>query len=233
MLLPWRDWQKVLQRLMKRQITRPSTQRPRWRPLVVLTLTVAAVALVWVMPLGKMLSLPLEQRFPRPDEVSPHVLNGIIVLAGDYARFEAGVALAAAHPSLRLVLVTGPKTERVRVLALGKGISEERMMFELHSTNTYENALYTRRLIARSDGRVPGRWLLVTSGVHMPRAVGVFRHVGFDIVPYPVFAMEYPHHRHNLWLALWEWLGLIVYYVRGRTDVIFPAARLGAGSVLL
>jgi uncharacterized SAM-binding protein YcdF (DUF218 family) len=33
----------------------------------------------------------------------------------------------------------------------------------------------------------PGeRWLLVTSAYHMPRAVGLFRKVGFAVEPYPV-----------------------------------------------
>ena len=202
-------------------------RRLRWRLLGLLALIVATACVAWAMPLGKVLSLALEQRFPRPDEVSLDAPNGIIVLAAEYARFEAGVALAAAHPSLRLVLVlvTGPKTERVRALALGKGISEERVTFELHSTTTYENAHYTRRLLTNGDGPVPGRWLLVTSGIHMPRAVGVFRHAGFDVVPYPVFATEYPQDRHSLWLALREWIGLIVYDVRGRTDALWPSPR--------
>ena len=30
------------------------------------------------------------------------------------------------------------------------------------------------------------RWLLVTSAHHMPRSVGIFRKVGFEVEPYPV-----------------------------------------------
>jgi uncharacterized SAM-binding protein YcdF (DUF218 family) len=216
------DWRKVPGWLVKRQIPQPPPRRRGWCPLGLPALVVATAALAWATPLGQVLSLSLERRFPRPDEISLHALNGIIVLAGDYARFQAGVALAAAHPILRLVLVTEPKTERIRALALGKGISEERMTFELQSTNTYENAIYTRHLLTGADRPVSGRWLLVTGGIHMPRAVGVFRHAGFDVVPYLVFATEYPHHRHHLWLALWEWAGLVLYHARGRTDALWP-----------
>jgi uncharacterized SAM-binding protein YcdF (DUF218 family) len=30
------------------------------------------------------------------------------------------------------------------------------------------------------------RWVLVTSAYHMPRSIGIFRKVGFEVEPYPV-----------------------------------------------
>jgi uncharacterized SAM-binding protein YcdF (DUF218 family) len=69
----------------------------------------------------------------------------------------------------------------------------------------------------------------------MPRAIGVFRKIGFAVVPYPVdYQTAGPQ---DLWLlsgspidnirkidgAVHEWLGLLVYWITGRTSALFPA----------
>jgi uncharacterized SAM-binding protein YcdF (DUF218 family) len=69
----------------------------------------------------------------------------------------------------------------------------------------------------------------------MPRAVGVFRKVGFDVVPYPVdyrtagsvsmlrpfgFAGEGLRRTD---IAAKEWIGLLSYYLSGKSDAVFPA----------
>ncbi len=79
----------------------------------------------------------------------------------------------------------------------------------------------------------PGeRWLLVTSAYHMPRAVGAFRKVGFEVEAYPV---DYRTHG-NLWIpfddaasglrrtdtATREWVGLLVYWLTGKSSALFP-----------
>ena len=58
-----------------------------------------------------------------------------------------------------------------------------RVQLEERSRNTVENALFTKALIDPKPGE---RWLLVTSAMHMPRAVGVFRQAGFPVEAYPV-----------------------------------------------
>ncbi|NJO56672.1 MAG: YdcF family protein, partial [Rhodospirillales bacterium] len=54
---------------------------------------------------------------------------------------------------------------------------------ETRSRNTYENARFTREIIEPAPAET---WLLVTSAYHMPRAIGVFHTVGWDVLPYPV-----------------------------------------------
>ena len=51
------------------------------------------------------------------------------------------------------------------------------------SRNTCENAIYTAQLIKPTKQQT---WVLVTSAMDMPRAVGVFRKGGFQVLPYPV-----------------------------------------------
>src|SRR5262245_9501340 len=82
----------------------------------------------------------------------------------------------------------------------------------------------------------PGeRWLLVTSAMHMPRAVGVFRKAGFDVDAYPV---DYrTTSTRGLWTllpsalmggigimdrAVHEWSGLLFYWIAGGITVLFP-----------
>jgi uncharacterized SAM-binding protein YcdF (DUF218 family) len=62
------------------------------------------------------------------------------------------------------------------------GVPREAILEESRSRNTFENAVETRRLLAREG---IDRVLLVTSALHMPRAVALFRCAGFDVVPAP------------------------------------------------
>jgi uncharacterized SAM-binding protein YcdF (DUF218 family) len=57
------------------------------------------------------------------------------------------------------------------------------LWLEERSRNTYENALFSRQILA-SHGI--NRIILVTSAMHMPRAVKLFEHQGFEVVPAPV-----------------------------------------------
>jgi uncharacterized SAM-binding protein YcdF (DUF218 family) len=77
------------------------------------------------------------------------------------------------------------------------------------------------------------RWLLVTSALHMPRAVGCFRAAGFQVEPYPVEFRtgSLSHHTQyatwsaaffNLDFAMKEWIGLIAYRLMGRINALFP-----------
>lgn len=58
------------------------------------------------------------------------------------------------------------------------GLDPSRIIFESKSRNTIENALFTKELV---DPKPTEKWLLVTSGFHMPRAYGMFRKIGFPV----------------------------------------------------
>lgn len=114
------------------------------------------------------------------------------------------------------------------------GIAPERIVLENESRTTDENARFTRDLVAPKPGE---RWLLVTSAHHMPRSIGVFRKAGFDVEPYPV------DWRTRGWIDAWmpfdrlttglacadtavhEWVGLLAYWMAGRSDALFPGPR--------
>jgi uncharacterized SAM-binding protein YcdF (DUF218 family) len=62
------------------------------------------------------------------------------------------------------------------------GVPKDAILEEDRSRNTFENAVEAKRMLEPLHLH---RILLVTSALHMPRAVGLFRHQGFEVVPAP------------------------------------------------
>ncbi len=174
---------------------------------------------VFATPLASWVTLPLEERFPRPAS-APAEVTGIVVLGGAVEqrmtearglpslngaaeRMTEAVALARRYPNARIVftggsgaLVAGGMTEAdvARRLFLDLGIAEERLVLEQESRNTWENALLTHRLLSPRPGET---WLLVTSASHMPRSMGCFRGAGWEITAWPVNYTTAPD--NSLW----------------------------------
>jgi len=62
------------------------------------------------------------------------------------------------------------------------GIPTEAIVQEPDSLNTYENAVNVRKILADRGIR---RVLLVTSAMHMPRSLLIFKRQGIDVIPAP------------------------------------------------
>lgn len=156
-------------------------------------------------------------------------------------RIIAFAALARQYPEAQLVFTgtAGPygdndprATAAMRLILQSLGMDVSRVRFEAQARNTAENALFTRRMMEPAAG---SRWLLVTSAFHMPRAMGCFRAVDFPVTAYPVdYRTMGPGHLDALFtraaagqdltdISSKEWVGLLVYYLTGRTNALFPA----------
>ncbi|HJW78961.1 MAG TPA: YdcF family protein [Beijerinckiaceae bacterium] len=207
-------------------------------------------------PLATLVILPLEERFPAFRDDGAEVA-GIVVLGGaieaeeSLARAqltvnEAGervialADLARRHPAARILFSGGagalltdepPEAEVLSRFAETLGVARERLVLETRSRSTRENALFSQALA----GALPGeRWLLVTSGWHMPRAIGAFRQAGFPVTAYPVdYRTRGPQDRRRpfafaanglrrLDIATKEWIGLLAYRLAGYTDALLP-----------
>ncbi len=224
----------------------------RW----VVVASAALLLIGGIFPLSTWMTLPLEQRFPRTDLSGPDI-DGIIVLGGaEDARVAAGrrghavnesaeriteaAALALRYPRAKLVFTSNtiryrgePFTgaEAANRIFRDLGIGADRLLAESASRNTWENAVHTKALVQPRPGQ---RWLLVTSASHMPRAMGVFRKVGFPVEPWPVdyrTADERDSYRlfdapteglKRFELAVKEWVGLITYWLMRRSGELFP-----------
>lgn len=78
----------------------------------------------------------------------------------------------------------GPSEAAVmRRLALDHGIADERIVTEERSRNTFENGVYTGRIIRDRGWR---RIVLITDAWHMRRALYVFHRLGLDAGGDPV-----------------------------------------------
>jgi uncharacterized SAM-binding protein YcdF (DUF218 family) len=166
------------------------------------------------------LTAALEDRFTRPTDVSLDDVNGFIALGGSHDRIVEAVRLARQYPNAKLI-VTGAPPEDV-AYAQSQGFAKDRLLIEPQAKTTFENALFSRQLLA-PDGRQ--KWLIVTSAVHMPRAVGSFREAGFSALPWPVFEQQTGtvNTVETSRATLHEVFGLLEYWFLGRIGSPFPA----------
>ena len=65
----------------------------------------------------------------------------------------------------------------------GMGIPDSDILVESSSRTTFENAIFCKRKIDSSGLKPP--YVLVTSALHIPRAVHAFQKAGLQVVPYP------------------------------------------------
>lgn len=222
----------------------------------ILALAGVLALMVMLLPLHLYLLRPLEQRFPRPS--LPEHLDGIIVLGGaveqnlseayDQAnlnhaaeRMTEAVRIAKFYPEAKLVFSGGSaeilKQSKYQEADVAKrffvelGLPESQIVLETRSRNTFENVAFSKELLEPKADEV---WLLITSAMHMPRSVGIFRYFAWQVIPYPVdyrvgLSLSSDPRRFFsdklllIDLASKEWLGLLAYRFLGRTVAIFPA----------
>lgn len=154
------------------------------------------------------------------------------------------ISLGRRYPEAKLVYSDGigklfgdrlPGAEQAKAFYRQQGFDLGRIIFEDRSRNTWENALYSSELVEPSPEET---WLLVTSARHIPRAIGVFRKLDWHVVPFPVDyraakpgaetqvpRFDLPNvaaRLRELDLAAKEWVGLLAYWLAGRTPALLP-----------
>lgn len=207
------------------------------------------------VPLGEWILYPLENRFPT-NPILPEKIDGIIVLSGAenpllsnaWEQVELGTAaernlsfltLARKYPNAKLIFTGGTGSliyQDYKAADIAKTLFEQqtfdtsRILFERESRNTYENVIYSKKLIKPIKNE---NWILITTSWHMPRSVGIFCKSGWPVLPYPV---DHQTNKDNLFrinfdllnnlftlkTAIKEWLGIFAYYLSGKTSSLFP-----------
>lgn len=64
-----------------------------------------------------------------------------------------------------------------------QGIPDSAIIIENASRNTYENAVFSKRIL--DSLRIPAPYIVITSAIHVPRAKAVFKKAGLDVIFYP------------------------------------------------
>jgi uncharacterized SAM-binding protein YcdF (DUF218 family) len=227
-----------------------------------------ATALLFVvfgmLPTGDWLAQRLEDQYPRPAALPGHI-DGILDLGGGLgtdilaerhapatalseARLVSTFELARRYPSARVVFSGGWGRYADAVAAqyvFGQmGLDPTRLTLETRSRDTFENLLFTQRLV---QPRRHETWVLATSAIQMPRAMLVARRLGWPMIPWPTDYLTRPAPRvrpltdyldvaGNLMradAALHEELGLMAYRLRGAggTASAPPSNAVRAGAL--
>jgi uncharacterized SAM-binding protein YcdF (DUF218 family) len=228
--------------------------------------SVAAGALFTVLslaPVGPLMLASLEQRFP-PVDSCPRLLEGplagIILLGGGVgsSSFEGRIidgvndasdrlwltaSLARRFPHLPVVISGGqafdngidrPEADATADMLEELGVSRYQMVLERTSRTTAENAAMS----ALSTGE--GKWIVVTSAFHMPRAIGAFRQTGMSVIAAPTdfritslgspLEFDATANLSTTNLAVREYLGLLGYWATGRSSDLMPGPLQACGN---
>ena len=155
-------------------------------------------------------------------------------------RLWAFTALARQYPEAQLLFTGGSgalgeqtlkEADNIPSLLWEAGLGARAITLEDQSRNTYENVLFSKVLTTAQPQQ---RWLLITSAAHMPRSVGVFCAQHWPILPYPVdyrsdperlwrVELRFAEHLQDLRDASREWVGLLAYYLTGKTASLLPS----------
>jgi uncharacterized SAM-binding protein YcdF (DUF218 family) len=180
--------------------------------------------------------------------VEPHTSAGRAQTALNEAaeRVTTLIELGKRYPAARLVVTGGigrvlgapiNPAQALKDFYREQDFDVDRILFENESRNTLENAALAKQLVQPKPGE---RWLLLTSAYHMPRSVGVFRNAGWPVIAYPVDyrttgsvdrwvvldRLAQPSVSDALLefdIAVKAWVGLVAYWLTGRTSALFPA----------
>jgi len=224
---------------------------------IMFTFLVLFMGAITVLPLGQWMLSPLENRFPvNPD--LPEDVAGIIMLGGSenayksrlWGQYELSgaaerylgfISLARRYPDAVHLFTGGsgnftrPDDKDAHVAGLVfKTLGLDGVVFEEMSRNTYENGMFSKALAKPKPGE---HWVLVTTSYHMPRALGVFEKLGWQVIAYPVDHYTYAGEKLGLTLnfggnlnlltkGVREWVGLCAYYISGKTSALFPGRIL-------
>lgn len=227
-----------------------------------------AVLFGWVFStpaMGRVISTTIIANVKAPNNVAPENVDMIVVLTGgmhyvghggwlpsaqSYQRAMVAYDIQARVGSRVPIVISGGKTAGVQYPSEAKVVSDllnrqraqiTPTILEENALNTYENAQEVARLV---HDRGADTIFLVTSELHMLRALAAFRARGLDPMPIPVFSINRGKLAFSDFLptmkgaeenygALYELLGLARYLMAGYVrwaDVFYTPAHSKAES---
>lgn len=129
---------------------------------------------------------------------------------------------------------SGSPAAEMQSLLMELGVPQEAIWLEERSLNTHENAVYSQQMLNEKGLK---RILLVTSAMHMPRALALFQEQNLEVIPAPTDFTITQENWDALWSPNWqsllinllpstsslslttnvlkEYLGMLVYHLQG------------------
>ena len=160
--------------------------------------------------------------------------------AGDRVWYGANLYHAGKAPK---IIVSGgritwqgdsiPESEDLTNLLVKMGVPKLDIIPEPNSYNTHDNAVYVQRILKEQDFKTI---LLVTSAMHMPRSMGIFKRLGINAIAAPTdyrisqLELDQPNGQTEAVIlsflpnddsfsmttqAIREYIGILVYKLRG------------------
>jgi uncharacterized SAM-binding protein YcdF (DUF218 family) len=201
--------------------------------------------IIWIAsiaPISEFMMRPLEAHFAIPQNPKGDV---IIVMGGgafDNVPDLSGIGFLSSDSMGRLVtavrlqkitetpiLISAGQTVPHKIpealiakrILIDLGVPRNKVIVEVKSRDTIENARFTKQLFQKSGFKSP---MVVTSAYHMKRSILSFKKVGMDVDPYPT-NFRTGKHRAYSWddylpgirdletftIALREYIGLVFY----------------------
>lgn len=237
-----------------------------WRRIArrLILLGILILGLVYFGPLPALISQPLAKRFPPADLAVLSAPEFIVVLGGmtmadpilepgsqhppftrRTERFLMGLELAKQFPEAKLVFtgwagknagIAGAEATRLANLAQVLGLPADQILIDPLARTTDDHPRQLEKL--PQIGPDPsGTTFIVTSAIHIPRAMGVFAAAGWSDIhaipvdyPFPIEASPLSRRQpagKKLTIvqeALVEWMGLLSYRLEGHTSQLLPAS---------
>ena len=166
-------------------------------------------------------------REARPPAITSHLKDGADRAVHAARLYRAGKApvVIVSGGEAKVLGTTKPESTAMTEYLVEWGVPKHAILQESKSVNTYENATYTKEILTEYKIHTV---LLVTSALHMPRAVATFHSAGIDVIPSPT---DYEAVEGNQAIilgllpdvdalegttrAIKEYIGYMVYWLRG------------------
>ena len=172
----------------------------------------------------------------KDDKITPSLIAYTRILE-TYRIYKA----AKKHGIAYKIIITGGDVKKINISeaeVYGKvleqlGVEKNDLILETKSLNTYKNAQYTKQITTKLPY---SQYILVTSAIHMKRALLFFKHFGIKVIPSvsdtPRNVSSLIPSAYNLTLsslAIHEYLGILRFYIyeyfnMNKSGIIFTKA---------
>lgn len=186
---------------------------------IFLSLTFIWFFLISFAPFSNALIKPLEDVYPKiSDEVNN--VHYVLLLGGDFQnRAYEVLRLYEKMDNLKIITsgfggarkISDAQESKERLVQIG--VKEEDILVQESPQDTYEEAVYVKNIV----GSEPV--IVVTSAIHMPRAMLIFKNEGLNVIPAPTdflyeeevsfYKMINAQYALNTQKAFHEYIGLV------------------------